>query len=193
VNQAASDSRIAHELGHYVLPSHRTLERICESTDVESWGKGVPGEEIEANRFASELIMPADQIAPLISRETATITLAKQISKKYESSLTAAAVKCVDLTDEQCAFVVSDGAVIQWWRGNSRFLHYIKGKGSPVSIESLASDLFAGAAVREKDGAVPAHAWLAGNTKGKVWEDSILLPFYNRVLTIVTVRPGDIK
>ena len=32
---------IAHEIGHYVIPGHRTLENVCTSKMVESWRKGV--------------------------------------------------------------------------------------------------------------------------------------------------------
>lgn len=183
---------IAHEFGHYILPGHGELDCICKSRDIESWSQGAPDQEIDANRFASELLIPSAQAAPIVRQESATVVVAKKISAKFQTSLTAATVKCVDVTDEGCALVVSDGGIIQWWRPGSQFRHYIKGKGTEVSIESLASNLFDGPQEREHDGAVPADAWLAGHVLGKVWEDSILLPYYNRVLTIVTVRPGDL-
>jgi hypothetical protein len=184
---------IAHELGHYILPGHGELECVCKSRDIESWSRGVPSQEVDANRFASELLIPLAQAVPLIREGSATVAVAKKISGRFETSLTAAVVKCVDVTEEQCALVVSDDAIIQWWRLGSQFRHYIKARGTEVSIESLASDLFHRTQEREKEGAVSADAWLAGHASGRVWEDSILLPYYNRVLTIVTVRPGDVE
>lgn len=183
---------IAHELGHYILPGHGELDSVCKSRDIESWGRGVPDQEVDANRFAAELLIPSTQVASLLRQESATVVVAKKISANFQTSLTAAAVKCVDVTDEQCALVVSDAGIIQWWWPGSQFRAYIKGKGTEVNIESLASDLFNGPQEREQDGAVPADAWLAGHVSGKVWEDSILLPYYNRVLTIITVRRGDL-
>jgi hypothetical protein len=184
---------IAHELGHYILPGHGELECVCKSRDIESWSRGVPSHEVDANRFASELLIPLSHVAPLVRGESATVAVARKISDKFETSLTAAMVKCVDVTEEQCALVVSDNGTIQWWRPGPQFRSYIKAKGTEVSIESNASNLFQGTEEREQDGAVPADAWLAGDVSGKVWEDSILLPYYNRVLTIVTVRPGDLQ
>jgi len=183
---------IAHELGHYILPGHGELDCVCKSRDVESWSRGAPEHEIDANRFASELLIPSAQAATIVRQESATVVVAKKISAKFQTSLTAATVKCVDVTEEQCALVVSDSGIIEWWRPGPQFQHYIKRKGTEVSVESLASNLFRPTEEREQDGAVRAEAWLAGHVFGKVWEDSILLPYYNRVLTIVTVRPGDL-
>lgn len=184
---------IAHELGHYILPGHGEINCVCKSRDIESWGRGIPSQEVDANRFASELLIPLAQAATLVRQASATVAVAKKISSKYQTSLTAAVVKCVDVTEEQCALVVSDGGIIQWWRAGPQFRHYIKGKGTEVSIESLARNLFDGTEEREQDGAVPADSWLAGQVSGKVWEDSILLPYYKRVLTLLTVRPGDLR
>ena len=43
----------------------------------------------------------------------------------------------------------------------------------------------------EPFGAVPAEAWLDDDnlpSKVRIWEESILLPFYNTTLTILTIH-----
>ena len=32
---------IAHEIGHYLIPSHRNLENVCTDGMIESWQKGL--------------------------------------------------------------------------------------------------------------------------------------------------------
>jgi hypothetical protein len=179
---------VAHEIGHYILPGHGQVDCICNSNDVESWSKELPDEEIAANRFASELLMPADRIARIVSNKSATIKVSQQITREYGVSLTAAAVKCVDLTSENCALAVSEKGIIKWCRPGPEFQHYISANRR-VSDESWASRLFSGSEERELDGAVPAECWISGykaRQVDKVWEDSILLPFYDRVLSIIT-------
>lgn len=180
---------IAHEMGHFILPGHGEVACICLSSDVESWSKELPEEEKDANRFASELLMPARYVSRIVREKTATIEAAKKISSDFDVSLTAAAVRCIDLTSEDCALVVSDAEIIKWCWPAPEFQHFIQ-VGVRVSDESWARKLFAGADSREKDGAVPADTWLSGFSARQieaVWEDSILLPFYDRVLSIITI------
>jgi hypothetical protein len=179
---------IGHEIGHYLLPGHG--QSVCQTKEIESWSKELADQELAANRFASELLMPSEAVGRTLRTHWATIQAAKDISHQFQTSLTAAAMKCMSVTEEDCALVVSDLGVIQWTRPSDRFRHYIP-KGAKVSSDSLASQLFVGTN-RELDGAVPASAWLSAVESGRVWEDSIILPYYDRVLTIITIRPGDL-
>jgi len=179
---------ICHEIGHFILPGHGTDGCVCKSEDIESWRNGVPEYEIEANAFASELLLPYKELASLIRKEKATIALAKDVAKRFGSSLTAACLKCVEVTDEECAFVYSVDQSIKWFRRNENFWHYIR-RGRLAS-ESLAANLFMGA-TRERDGAVPAEAWLEDEqlpSDATIWEDSIFLPYYDSAITILTIH-----
>jgi len=128
---------------------------------------------------------------PIVQKEWATIKVSKDISNDFQTSLTAAAMKCVEVTSENCALVVIDDRVIRWWKPSNSFTYYIR--EDCISLDSLASKLFDGEEPPEQDGSVPADAWLSYvSGSAKVWEDSILLPSYNRVLSIVTIiQPTD--
>lgn len=54
---------ICHEIAHFVMPGHGIDGCICKSEDIESWRKGAPDYEIEANEFASELLLPYKHLA----------------------------------------------------------------------------------------------------------------------------------
>ena len=179
---------ICHEIAHFILPGHGVEGCVCKSEDIDSYRKAAPDYEIEANAFASELLLPYKELAPVIQRKKATIALAKDIAASFGSSLTAACLKSVDVTDEQCAFIYSVDRSIKWFHRNETFWHYIR--GGELGSESLAAQLFKGT-TREQDGAVPADAWLDDErlpSDATIWEDSIFLPDYNSVLTILTVH-----
>jgi Zn-dependent peptidase ImmA (M78 family) len=179
---------ICHEIAHFVLPGHGVDGCVCKSEDIESWRHGAPEYEIEANAFASELLLPYQELAPLVRKQKATIALAKDIARDFGSSLTAACLKCVDVTEEECAFVYSVAESIKWFRRNENFWHYIhSGRLAP---ESLAARLFK-EVTREQDGAVPAKAWLEDErlrSDSTIWEDSIFFPSYNSAITILTIH-----
>jgi len=104
--------------------------------------------------------------------------------------LTAASLKCVEVTEEKCALVYSVGGVIKWFRANDNF-HYFIRINQKVADESYAGQLFRNTLVEESDGAVPAEAWLESDRllpNARVWEDSILLPHYNSTITILTIH-----
>jgi hypothetical protein len=181
---------ICHEVGHFMLPGHGTTECICLSDEVESWRKSVPEQELAANQFAAELLLPFKEIQPFVKKKDLTIALAQVVSKEFQSSLTSASLKCVEVTEEKCAVVFSVAGSIKWFRRNDNF-HYFVRVNQKVSDESYAAQLFSGAKVDEPFGAVPADAWLEAEnlpSDARIWEDSILMPYYNSAITILTIH-----
>jgi Zn-dependent peptidase ImmA (M78 family) len=49
---------IAHELGHYHIPSHSGVNGFCSDTDMRARSTDSRQKEWEANDFAAELLMP---------------------------------------------------------------------------------------------------------------------------------------
>lgn len=181
---------VCHEIGHFILPGHGTDRCICKSEDIESWRKGAPEHEIEANEFASELLLPYKEIKPYVRQKDLTIALAQNVSKDFHSSLTAASLKCVEVTEERCAVVFSTAGSIKWFRRNDNF-HYFVRVNQKVSDESYAAQLFSGKSVDEPNGAVPADAWLDSenlSSDARIWEDSVFLPYYNSTISILTIH-----
>ena len=179
-----------HEVGHFVLPGHGTTDCICLSEEVESWRKNMPEQELAANQFAAELLLPYREVEPFVKKTDVTVKLAKKVSSEFEASLTAATLKCVDVTAERCAVVFSVAGLIKWFHRNENF-HYFIRVNQKVSDESYAAQLFSGRPIDEPFGAVPADAWLEVESlpsNARIWEDSILLPTYNSTITILTIH-----
>jgi hypothetical protein len=180
---------VCHEIGHFVLPGHGVDGCICKSEDIESWRKGAPEHEIEANEFASELLLPYKEVQPFVKKDL-TIALAKKVCQEFRASLTATCLKCVEVTEEKCAVVVSVAGYIKWFRRNEKFGYFVR-VNQEVGEESYAAQLFTGTHVEEPFGAVPADAWIEAETlpaDARIWEDSILLPYYNSTITILTIH-----
>ena len=179
-----------HEVGHFVLPGHGATDCICLSEEVESWRKNMPEQELAANQFAAELLLPYREVESFVQKTDLTMKVAKKVSSEFEASLTAATLKCVDVTSERCAVAFSVAGSIKWFRRNENF-HYFVRVNQKVSNESYAAQLFSGTHVDEPFGAVPADAWLEAEnlpSDARIWEDSILMPYYNSAITILTIH-----
>jgi Zn-dependent peptidase ImmA (M78 family) len=181
---------IAHEIGHYILPGHGKYERACKSENIESWRGGVPHQEVAANRFASELLLPTALVRQVVQVQLASIETARYLSKEFQTSLTAALLKSVEVTEERCCVVMSRNNVIEWAKPNDTFGYYVR-RGEKLSTDSLASRLLRDKEEREASGLVPAGAWIDDSRLGanvRIHEDSIFQPYYNSVLTILTIN-----
>lgn len=178
---------IAHEIGHYILPGHG--EYHCKSENIESWRNGIPVQEAAANRFASELLLPALAVYRAVQKNSVALSIVQALSEQFHTSLTATALKCVEVTDESCAVVMSKNRIIEWVRSNDSFRLYIP-IGEQLDKDTYAMRLMNNPSERCKDGFVSASAWVDANhpaSSMKLWEDSIALPYYNSVLTILTI------
>lgn len=177
---------ICHEIGHFILPKHGSVS--CRADEIDSWKSNVSKYETEANKFASELLLPTKEIYPLVNKKKATIVLAKELANIFQTSLTATTLKCVDITEERCAVVWSVDGQIKWCKSNENFKAFIPKRR--LDSDSIAYQLFQSSLFPEKDGFVFSESWIKSDylsTNNKIWEDSIYLPSYNAVLTILTL------
>lgn len=177
---------IAHELGHFILPGHGANDCVCKSEDIETLRTGAPVQEVDANRFSAELLLPTDELRPIVKQEYASIALAKKIAAQFQTSLTAAAQKCVSLSGKPDALVMTIHGRISWYKPGPEFAYHVA-VGELLSPESIASNLSADH--REEARSVPAEAWIRAirlSEHSNLWEDSIYLPYYDSILTIIS-------
>ncbi|HQU93175.1 MAG TPA: ImmA/IrrE family metallo-endopeptidase [Pyrinomonadaceae bacterium] len=176
---------VLHEVGHYILPGHGKIS--CKSSEIESNDFRLSPQEQEANRVASELLLPTRLVYQIVRDRKATIALASQLAAKFGTSLTAAALKVVSVTDEASALVWSSGNYSRWVKRNDNFHKFIP--TGRLDSNTFAAGLSSSTGeTREREGYVFADSWLNDASSGneKIWEDSIFLPNYDAVLTILT-------
>jgi Zn-dependent peptidase ImmA (M78 family) len=178
---------VCHEIGHFILPGHGTSN--CKSSGIESWNFGLSAQEIEANRFASELLLPTKEIYQTVHDKKVTLSLVKQLSLDFNASLTAAALKSIEVSSEACAVIWSTNGFVKWFKKNENFRYFIQ--YGRLDEQSLALKLFQNNNLREDENFVYSETWLRGDnlsSKLMIWEDSIYLPNYNSVLTMLTIE-----
>jgi hypothetical protein len=177
---------VCHEVGHFILPGHGQIS--CRSTGLETYRASLAPQEVEANRVASELLLPTKLIYPIVTKKKATIALAKELGLEFQTSLTATVYKLVKVTEERCAIVWSADGAVRWFDRNEYFRQFVS--LGLLDEQTVASRLFKDRSVREADGFVYAESWLIGDGLSgriKLWEDSIYLPNFNSVLSILTL------
>jgi Zn-dependent peptidase ImmA (M78 family) len=138
---------VGHELGHFLNPWHlsKTSEGFrCTTGDMRA-SKAKPGDraaqmEVEANRFAAELLFPK----PWFDKEMAKLTVVDvehilALANRYDMSKEATARRYVDKHRESCAAVVSqNGKVLRVYR-HSSFPFVEPERDSPVPSGSATA------------------------------------------------------
>ena len=132
---------IAHELGHFLMPSHKGNQQ-CTAADLRETRRDTihQRQETEANRFAAGLLMPK----PWFSKDMnglgeADVTHVQTLAARYRTSVEATSNRYIELTDDCCAFVFAKDNVIRYVRPTKTFPRVAVKKGDqlPVGCASL--------------------------------------------------------
>jgi hypothetical protein len=179
---------VAHELGHLLLPGHEH-STICNAERIENWARDLPGPEIEANRFAGELLVPSTIALKKFGTPTPSFTAVDDIAYAFRTSLTASAYRFCELTPYAVAVVWSSGGVVRWFKRSTEFAHWIRIR-ERVDEGTLAHDLFRRSDVSPSAAVVAADAWLEGtfSKDDTVVEESRAIRSYDGVLTLLWLR-----
>lgn len=117
VNERSAHTRqrftLAHELGHVLIAWH--IGNIVDNIDVDdTLQENYYTVEAEANRFASELLMPTRWVQDLLSSHYDPIDVLFRIGQEADVSLPAAAIKLKDCLPPNYAIARSIGAKVVW-------------------------------------------------------------------------------
>lgn len=137
---------LAHELGHFLLPSHRpTRDKAfqCSLSDFHLLDERDRNQrlriEAEANRFAAQVLMPPARVRKHIGQNDASLEAIVAMSREFEVSKEAMARAWVSANRNPTAVVVlSNGQVKRCYRGEEFPWISIR-KGEPVSEDSVAA------------------------------------------------------
>ena len=114
---------VAHELGHFLLPSHKG-DRQCTTADLRESRRDTQHQrqEAEANRFAAGLLMPRPWfVSDMRGLGDADVTHVQTLARRCGTSLEAAVNRYIDLTNDTCAFVFSKDGVVRYVRKTTDF------------------------------------------------------------------------
>jgi len=181
---------VAHEIGHFVLPGHEDADLVCTSSDVGNWSKSAKEFELEANEFASELLMPEPLVRQIMGSSEPSFSLIEQIANSCQASLSAAGWRLCELTGHRCAVIWSVARAISWSRRSEEFRFGVSRSG-PIREGTFAYDCFAGQDTPDRPEPVAADLWLESRNiaaGAQIWEQSKALPSYSSVLTLLWIK-----
>ena len=187
---------IAHELGHYHIPTHWKVARPpCAESDFRARGTDSKKLEWEANDFAAELLMPWSLFASDAGRLDPSFDRIYSLAgaDMYDVSVTAAAWRYVQVTREACVLIVIEDGVLSWSVRSKGFPYIGLERQRPVPPHSVAAAVIRGEGAVAGLEQVPFHAWLDREPHPgvEVWESTHQIPRLNQVLSLVWIPERD--
>lgn len=151
---------IGHELGHFLIPTHRGNQQ-CTNKDMRESKRANERErrESEANRFSAGLLMPRHWFVREMNRlGDADVSHVRALAQLFDASLEATANRYAELTDDRCAFVFSKDGVIRYTRPSKQFPKLVVRAGDVLPAGATRVSAEQAAAWKE----LAADVWLQG-------------------------------
>jgi hypothetical protein len=186
---------IGHELGHFFLDGH--IDHILPGDGVHTSHAGFISAdpyELEADYFAAGLLMPEWLFKRPLSKLDPGLAAVEAMAKLCETSLTATAIRCAELTNRTVAVIVSTGQTIDYCFMSDAIkslpeLNWLR-KGSPVPRATATATFNASAAniqdARRETANVDLLDWLGGKSSLILTEEIIGLGGYRKTLTVLS-------
>jgi hypothetical protein len=111
------------------------------------------------------------------------------LAEYFITSLTATAIRFVDLSEDYFAIVCSEAGKIRWWRGSDCFENkFWIAPGSPLSKNTIAGSLFCEKLQTKDSEEVDIKAWCENSSyceSDTFIEESKYFERYNQVITLL--------
>lgn len=177
VNQRATGSRkrfsAAHELGHWL--KHRgKIALVCDNDQLTCKWDGHDKEGV-ANRYAAELLLPEYLFQSLLRKMPMTFETVRRLAEEFETSITATAIRAVQLTDSYAALICASGQGRQWFELSPGAKEARCWPRRTLPLESGAAALLNRDEEAGSPRAVAASVWFGGKNTGmsSVIEDTV--------------------
>ena len=180
---------IAHELGHWELHPHLNQLSACTAADIHAYRGS--SEELEANAFAAELLMPDFLLTEQLKVLSPTLNVAKRLAQRFDMSLTAASVRLCEYTRMPMFVAFSYDGKLRWCRKNGAAKNYFFLRfGSQLDGNSLARYCLSQPDDLSTPQIVDSSAWFPDdfrNDRFTVYEESVELGDYGVTMSLITV------
>lgn len=111
---------IAHEFGHFILHRDRQERFECSNQDMHSWDAQGRDIELDADTFASYLLMPIDDFRRQVDGQSFSFDLLRHCADRYGVSLTAAALKWREIAPGRVIVMAARDGFLSWSCSNAR-------------------------------------------------------------------------
>lgn len=162
---------IGHELGHFVNPWHKPKDGnrfLCTADDMRRLSAEKHNRaalmEVEANRFAAELLLPKEPFRKDLRRLAgADLAHVLRLAQKYDMSKEATGRRYVELHDEACAILFSRNGRVRYGCRSRDFPYLDIRSGDPLPAASLSVQSRAGQGDLSDWVEIDAALWLTGD------------------------------
>ena len=186
---------VAHELGHYFLEGHP--EEILKTAPVHfskaGFTQGHSSIEIEADHFASGLLMPTQLTREALYGARVGLEGILHLANAAETSLTSAAIRAAECASYPMAVIVSQGAQVAYGFMSDSFkrldrLRFLR-KGDPLPDTATRNFNSEAANIADRKsicGSTRLAEWFGGNRVIALEEEIIGLGRYGYTLTVLS-------
>jgi Zn-dependent peptidase ImmA (M78 family) len=181
---------IAHELGHWNYHRGRSFE--CRADDLVEGYTSKPTEEREADEYAANLLMPAYMFKPLALKvKRPTFDGVKQISDLFNTSLTATAIRLVDMNVWPLVLICHSVKGRIWFR-RSKDVPERWFPQKELNSDSIAFDRLFDGKDRIRSQKINADAWFDSREaeRYEIIEDAIKISC-GQILTLLWIEDDD--
>jgi hypothetical protein len=132
---------LGHELGHFLQAEHVLNQPtiLCSKRDMVEQDLNAARYEVEANRFAIELLAPPEMVRPAL-RGVPDLEKVQQLAERLDLSFVAAARRYAELHDESLAVLVCRDSVVSYMAKGPGFPFLLAGRGSRVPLPASTAD-----------------------------------------------------
>jgi len=170
---------------------HRGLSQlqICTSKDIQAYLGS--DEEIEANVFAGELLMPSKFMRSELKLASPSLATIKRVAALFRTSVTCAAIRICDFSSLPIVIAFSENGKLKWHRKSGKAEpYYFMRNGEDLDEESLARFCLSELDEQTTAERVESRAWFPYDRKYRefrVYEESVQLGIYDSTLSVITI------
>lgn len=138
---------LAHELGHYILDSHRMGLQLGLLQSHPSFfnDKNINNViEREADYFASCLLMPKEKFGREIFRRRFDAALIQELAKKFNVSISACALRFTEIGNHPIMVVYSENGIVRWSKCSTDFPYYSILGWPNIPIHTVVGEYYRG-------------------------------------------------
>lgn len=149
---------VGHEIGHWVKQHGKDSAFRCEpAKGFQKWLRDGFDLEKQADQFAAQLLMPESMFQPLITDEELDFQTVRELKKIFETSLSATAIRTIELSPSPALLVVTEGQRRKWFVPGPELSEDFFPTEYPRH-QSLAMRAMKGESFQESE-IVPASCW----------------------------------
>lgn len=175
VNSSSERQRFSggHELGHWMRDRRTASFRCDEQMFVREWSVDNP--EKRANRFASDLLLPAKMFRPLSKGLPITFASVQQLTDIFKMSLSATAIRLVEYGSYPAMLICNSAGGREWYVASSTVEKRLWPVDRPGQVTQAAAFLNRRPQTQGPQD-VRADHWIKNFRADRYWikEDSIL-------------------